>query len=93
MMGRVLQGAQIPAAQQAFALLIERIAAIGAQGRLAPTVEAAADLMWSSANAASLLYVTAQLRNALPPTPAVLEDIRENAIRTILTAEPQGRSS
>jgi AcrR family transcriptional regulator len=87
MMGRVLQGAQIPAAQQAFALLIERIAAIGAQGRLDLTVEAAADLMWASANAASLLYVTAQLRNTAAPTPAVLKEIRENAIRTILTAE------
>jgi AcrR family transcriptional regulator len=90
MMGRILQGAQIPAAQQAFALLIERIAAIGAQGRLDPTVEAAADLMWASANAAALLYLTAQLRNSAPPTPAVLEDIRENAIRTILTAESKG---
>lgn len=93
MMGRVLQGAQIPAAEQAFALLIERIVAIGAQGRLSPTVEAAADLMWASANAASLLYVTAQFRNSALPTPAVLADIRENAIRTILTAESKGRSS
>ena len=55
MMSRVLQGAQIPAAQQAFALLIERIASIEAQGRLALTVVAAADLMWASANAESLL--------------------------------------
>jgi hypothetical protein len=46
--------------------------------------------MWASANAASLLYVTAQLRNTAPPTPAVLEDIRENAIRTILTKESKG---
>jgi hypothetical protein len=46
--------------------------------------------MWASANAASLLYVTAQLRNTSPPTSAVLEDIRENAIRTILTAESKG---
>ena len=90
MMGRVLQGAQIPAAQQAFALLIERITAIGMQGRLDPTVETAADLMWASANAASLLYVTAQLRNTAPPTRAVLDDIRENAIRTILTAKSKG---
>jgi AcrR family transcriptional regulator len=93
MLGRVLQGAQIPAAQQAFALLIKRIAAIGARRRLDLTVEAAANLMWASANAASLLYVTAQLRNTRPPTRAVLEDIRENAIRTILTAESKGRSS
>lgn len=90
MMGRVLQGAQIPAAQQAFALLIERIAAIDAQGRLDSTVEAAADLMWASANAASLLYFTVQLRNTAPPTPAVLEGIRENAIGTILTKESKG---
>src|SRR5215471_16354975 len=87
MMSRVLQGAQIPAAQQAFALLIERIAAIEAQGPLALTVVAAADLMWASANAASLLYVTAQFRNTVPPSTDVLEDIRENAIVTILTPE------
>ena len=90
MMSRVLQGAQIAAAQQAFALLIERIAAIEAQGRLALTVVAAADLMWASANAASLLYVTAQLRNTTPPTTDVLEDIRENAVGTILTPESKG---
>jgi len=90
MMSRVLQGARIPAAQQAFALLIERIATIEAQGRLALTVVAAADLMWASANAASLLYVTAQLRNTAPPTTDVLEDIRENAVGTILTPESEG---
>jgi AcrR family transcriptional regulator len=90
MMSRVLQGAQIPAAQQAFTLLIERIATIEAQGRLALTVGAAADLMWASANAASLLFVTAQLRNTAPPTTDVLEDIRENAVGTILTPESEG---
>ena len=90
MMSRVFQGAQIQAAQEAFALLIERIATIEAQGRLALTVAAAADLMWASANAASLLYVTAQLRNTAPPTTDVLEDIRENAVGTILTPESEG---
>jgi hypothetical protein len=90
MMSRVLQGAQIPAAQQAFTLLIERIATIEAQGRLALTVMAAADLMWASANAASLLYVTAQRRNTAPPTTDVLENIRENAVGTILTPESEG---
>ena len=90
MMSRVLQGAQLPAAQQAFTLLIERIATIEAQGRLALTVMAAADLMWASANAASLLYVTAQLHNTAPPTTDVLEDIRENAVGTILTPESEG---
>ena len=90
MMSRVLQGVRIPAAQQAFALLIERIATIEAQGRLALTVMAAADLMWASANAASLLYVTAQRRNTAPPTTDVLENIRENAVGTILTPESEG---
>ena len=90
MMSRVLQGAQIQAAQEAFALLIERIATIDAQGRLALTVAEAADLMWASANAASMLYVTAHLRNTAPPTGDVLKDIRENALGTILTPESEG---
>ena len=90
MMSRVLNGAQIPAAEQAFALLIERVSAIAADGRLALAVAAAADLLWASANAASLLYVTAQLRSAASPTPVVLEDIRESAIQTILTTESKG---
>jgi AcrR family transcriptional regulator len=92
MMSRVLDGAEIPAATQAFALLIERIAAIAAEDRLAPTVEVAADLMWASANAASLLHVTARLRRTSPPAPAVLDQIRENALRSILNSETKGRS-
>jgi len=90
MLSRVLQGVQIPAAQEGFRLLIERIATIEAQGRLALTVVAAADLMWASANAASLLYVTAQLRSTAPPAPDVLENIRENAVGAILTPESKG---
>jgi AcrR family transcriptional regulator len=93
MMRRVLSGAQIPAAEQAFALLVERIAAAAGNGRLALAIPAAADLLWASANAASLLYVTAQLRNAPPPTPVVLEDLRESAMQTILTTESKGGSS
>ena len=92
MMSRILDGAEIPAAAQAFALLIERVAAIANEGRLAPTVEEAADLLWASANAASLLHVTAQLRKTAPPTSAVLEQIRENAMRSILNSETKGRS-
>lgn len=87
MLSRVLDGAAIPAAEQAFTLLIERIAAIASRGRLALTVEAAADLIWASANAASLLHVTTQLRKAPPPSSAVLEQTRDNAMRAILNAE------
>lgn len=90
MISRVLDGATIPAAEQAFALLIERIAAIAFKGRLALTVEAAADLMWASANAASLLHVTANLRKAPPPSSAVLEQTRENAMRAILKSKSKG---
>lgn len=92
MMSRILKGGQIPAAEQAFALLIKRIAAVATEGRLACTVEVAADLGWASANAASLLHVTAQLRKAPPPTSAVLEDIRESAMQSILNSEPKGKS-
>lgn len=84
MMSRVLQGAEIPAAQHAFAVLVERLAAIRAQGRLALPVAAAADLMWASANAASLLYVTARLRNTAPPAERVLEGFLENTLQVIL---------
>ena len=91
MMSRVLDGAEIPAAEEAFALLIVRIAAIAAEGRLASTVEAAADLIWASANAASLLHVTARLRKVVSPTSEVLEQIREDAMRSILIFETKGR--
>lgn len=90
MISRVLQGAQIAVAEQAFALLAERMARLDAQGRLALPVVAAADLMWASANAASMLYVTADCRNSPPPTAAVLREIRENAVATILAVKGQG---
>lgn len=87
MMSRVLDGAEIPAINEAFALLIERIAAIAAAKRLARTLDAAADLMWASANAASLLHVTAQVRKSAPPSAAVLMQIREDALRSILNLD------
>ncbi len=92
MMSRVLDGAKIPAAEEAFALLIARIAAIAAEGRLAPTVEMAADLMWASASAASLLHVTARLRRVPPPDATILEQIRDGALRSILKPGRKGRS-
>ena len=50
MLSRVLQGAQIPAAQQAVAPLIERVRTLERRGRLSLGVEAAADVMWAGAN-------------------------------------------
>lgn len=90
MMSRVLTGGQIPAAEQAFALLIERIQAIAAEGRLAAPVEAAADQIWASANAAALLHVTAQLRKVPRPDPAVLDALRERAVQAILGPKQKG---
>ena len=92
MLSRVLQGGQIPAAEQAFHLLLDQLRAIAAQGRLAIKVEAAADRMWASANAASLLYVTARLRKVPPPSRAVLNDLRESALRSILSPNKKGHA-
>lgn len=91
MMSRVLNGAEIPAAREAFRLLIERISAIAAEGRLGPSIDEAADLVWASANAASLLHVTAPLREASSPTTTVLERIREQAMQSISKPDSKGR--
>jgi AcrR family transcriptional regulator len=86
MMARLLQGADIPAAGQAYALLIERIEAIAAAGRLAMAVNDAAQTAWASANAASLLHVTAVLQATAgmqPPDPAVIDGVRDRAMTAI----------
>lgn len=85
MLSRVLQGVQIPAAERAFEVLIHQLRAVELHGRLAVEVSAAADRMWASANAASLLHVTARFRQALPPSQAVLLDLRESALKAILS--------
>ena len=92
MMGRVLQGGKIPAAEQGFAQLIGRIAAIAAEGRLAVTSEVAVDLAWASANAAALLHVTAQFRNTPTPDPTTVNGLREQAMAVILTPKSKGKS-
>ncbi len=92
MLSRVLQGGQILAAEQAFHLLLEQLRAVEAQGRLAMEVEAAADRMWASANAASLLHVTTKLRKAPPPSEAVVTDLRESALKSILSPAKKGRT-
>lgn len=87
MMARVLHGAKIPAAGQAYALLVERIGAILAAGRLAVPKGAAAQLAWASANAAALLYVTASLQVAKQmrtPDPAVVIGLRDCAMQLII---------
>ena len=86
MMARVLHGAAIPAAEQAYAMLLERIDAISDAGRLAVTKEAAAQLAWGSANAAALLYVTASLpvgEQMQTPDPTVVAALRDSVMQLI----------
>jgi len=84
MMSRFLQGAEIPAATQAAELLLTRVRAIAAEGRLAVAAGDAVDQVWAAANAASLLFVTAAQRGASPPNPSVIADIRERTMQSIL---------
>src|ERR1700761_6034871 len=83
MLVRVLQGATIPAADAARALLMERIAAIAADGHLAMEPQAAADLIWASAHAASTLYLMPEGRQ---PDSIVIETLRDRAVQSICTA-------
>jgi len=85
MIGRLLGGAHIPAAEQANGILIQRIRAIADEGRLAVAPQAAADHVWASANAAALLYVTAEQRGAQPPEQAVIDALRERTMQAIFT--------
>jgi AcrR family transcriptional regulator len=91
MFTRFLNGATIPAAEQGFALLVGRIQAIDAEGRLALTVKAAADLVWASANAAALLFVTTRIRKTARPDPAVIDGLREQTMQTILKPKTKVR--
>jgi AcrR family transcriptional regulator len=91
MMSRVLKGGRIPATEQGFAQLMARITAIANEGRLAIPPEAAADLVWASANAAALLHVTAHIRDGTKPDPAAVDDLRDAAMQIILTPKKKAR--
>lgn len=87
LMARIIEGAHIEAAEQGNAALKALVQAVADDGRLALSVDAAADLVWASANAASLLYVTAQSREALPPKPATINAIRDAALRVLISVK------
>ena len=59
---------------------------------LAVSAQTAADLVWASANTASWLYVTAQIRKAPPPKPDVVDLIRESVMQIILIPRPDADS-
>lgn len=83
---RMLQGVDIPAARQAYALLVERIETLAAEGRLAMAVQDAAQTAWASAHAAAFLHVTAAMLAAAPitpPDPAVIDGLRDRAMSAV----------
>lgn len=86
MTARMLQGGDIPAARQAYALLLKRIEALAAEDRLAMAVQDAAQTAWASAHAAAFLHVTAAMLAATPiapPDPAVIDGLRDRAMSAI----------
>jgi AcrR family transcriptional regulator len=92
MTARMLQGGDIPAAGQAYALLVERIETIAAEGRLAMAVQDAAQTAWGSAHAAAFLHVTAAVHAAAPmtrPDPAVIDGLRDRAMSAICKSSSQ----
>ncbi|MDG0811155.1 TetR/AcrR family transcriptional regulator [Cohnella rhizosphaerae] len=84
MMGRLLEGAHIEAADQSHQALVHNVQRVAAEGKLAVPAQAAADLVWASANTAAWLYVTAQSRKAPPPERDVIDRIRESVMQIIL---------
>ena len=83
-MARILEGARIEAAEQGRGELRKLVQAVADEGRLALTVDAAVDLVWASAHAAALLYVTALARNSGPPEGETIVAIRESAMQVLI---------
>ncbi|WP_342569981.1 TetR/AcrR family transcriptional regulator [Paenibacillus sp. FSL R5-0749] len=92
MMGRLLEGAHIEAADQSHQALVQNVQRVAAAGKLAVSAETAADLVWASANTASWLYVTSQIRKVPPPQPDVVDPIRESVMQIILIPMPDSAS-
>ncbi len=87
MMGRLLEGAQIEAADQAYQLLKSNVQGVSDENQLAVSLETAVDLIWTSANSASLLHVTADIRKGPSPQPSVVNLIRESTMKLILKTD------
>jgi AcrR family transcriptional regulator len=83
-MGRLIEGARIEAAEDGLASLRRLVEAVADASPLSLTPAAASDLMLASANAAALLYVSALTRGAPPPAPETIAAIREAAMKVLL---------
>lgn len=90
MVARVLQGADIPAADQARELLRLQIQAVADADRLAMDADAAVELAWASAHAAASLYTPAWDRT---PHPDIIARLRDDALRAICRPHPKGKQS
>jgi AcrR family transcriptional regulator len=75
MTARLLSGADIPAATEARQHLIAKLEALEAAHSLALPVAAAAEILWSTAHAASLLHVA----GTGPPDAAAIQALRRTA--------------
>lgn len=86
MMARFLSGADLPAAREGQEMLRDRVAKIEAAGLLAVPPEAAVKVVWSSVNAAALLFLAAKMQPSLAmekPDATILARIRDSALQAI----------
>lgn len=86
MFARYLQGADIPAAVQARAILESHLARVAETSGLTMSVKLAADLVSASAHAAAILYVTSET----PPLPKTIKALRDAAMSTVLKPPKKG---
>jgi AcrR family transcriptional regulator len=85
MTARFLSGGDIPAAAAATQVLTAKLDALALKGRLIMPTKAATDLVWSTAHAAALLYVS----GADPPDAAVVAALRLSAASVLAQSTVQ----
>lgn len=88
MTARVLQGGRIAAAEIARAHLVAKLDRLQAEGRLQLSVADAADLVWTTAHAAALLFV-ANAPNAA--SPAAVSALRTSAQTVLRPTRPPSK--
>lgn len=81
MAARFLSGADIPAAREARAHLVTKLQALQGHNALVLPVSAAADVVWSTAHAAAMLWIA----GTGPPDAAVIAALRQTAASVLKT--------
>lgn len=82
-MARILGGATIEAAEEGHAELTRRVRALADQNALMIPADQAIALVWASANAAALLYVSALMRDLAPPSDQIIAALRDTALAAL----------